>query len=100
MLAVITGLFLVFIVGCTALVGGAANEVSKELEKGAAKVESGSASGDSTADGADEKTAAVGDRLTLTGTTYRVTDVRTASTLGESFTRVEANGRSSSSSLS
>lgn len=89
-LAIVGGLFLLLIVGCTALLGGAANDVSKEIERGAAQVQSDS--GDESAP--PEKTAAVGDRLTLTGTTYRVTDVRTASSLGDQSigTGVTANG--------
>jgi hypothetical protein len=38
------------------------------------------------------KTADVGDKLTLKGTTYEVTNVRTASAVGDSFTRERANG--------
>jgi uncharacterized protein DUF4352 len=39
------------------------------------------------------KTARVGQRLTLKGTTYRVTNVRTAQVIGDNeFTREEANG--------
>lgn len=87
-LAIVGGIFLLLIVGCTALLGGAANEVSKEIERGAAQVESGDEGA------APEKTASVGDNLTLTETTYRVTDVRTASSLGDQSigTGVTANG--------
>jgi hypothetical protein len=39
------------------------------------------------------KVATVGDRVTLKGTTYKVTKVRTAGAVGESFTRTQANGQ-------
>ena len=42
---------------------------------------------------ADAKGAGVGDRVTLKGTAYRVTDVERAQTVGDNqFTRVKANG--------
>lgn len=43
--------------------------------------------------GGGTKTASVGDKLTLKGTTYRVTRVRTAKSLGDSFTKEKANGK-------
>jgi hypothetical protein len=42
--------------------------------------------------GATPEVANVGDKLTLKGTTYQVTDVSTAESLGSSFTKTEANG--------
>ena len=39
------------------------------------------------------KTANVGDKVTLKGTSYKVTKVRTAKTVGNSFTKETANGQ-------
>ena len=39
------------------------------------------------------KVAKVGDKVTLKGTTYKVTNVRTAKSVGESFAKETANGK-------
>jgi hypothetical protein len=70
--------------GCTALLGTAANEVGKELAE------------DKTGDVSDpsevKATASLNEPLSLKGTTYKVTDVRTADSVGDSFTKERANG--------
>ncbi len=76
----------VLIVGCTAILGAAlegGGDGGPEVEKGGG--------GDGGSDGV--KTASVGDRLTLKGTTYEVTSAKTARTVGDDeFTRARANG--------
>ena len=39
------------------------------------------------------KVAGVGDKVTLKGTTYKVTKVRTAASVGDSFMKTDANGQ-------
>ena len=83
-LLIVGACFLALIVGCAALIGTAANEVSKEIAE------------DKTGDVSDpsevKASASVNEALSLKGTTYKVTSVRTADTVGESYARERANG--------
>lgn len=82
-LIVLTLLFVATIGGCAALIGSVANSVDKELSKPSSGA----------ADPSEVKArASLGQDLTLKGTTYQVSDVSTASSLGDSFSRVKANG--------
>lgn len=71
-----TILGLVVIVGCSALLAGSAEEDPTVAKKG----------------GGTAKVASVGDRLTLKGTTYKVTKASTAKAVGGEYNRVKANG--------
>ena len=80
---VIIGL-VVLVAGCTAIIGagiegGGEKNASKSDDEG----------------GSDKpKSVGVGEQLTLTGTSYKVTSADTAQQLGDNeFNRVEANGR-------
>ena len=83
-LLIVGGCFLALIVGCGALIGTAANEVSKEIAE------------DKTGDVSDKSevkaSASVNEPLSLKGTTYKVTSVRTADTIGDSYSKERANG--------
>ncbi len=69
---------------------GSSGEKSAVVENSAAGQD---AAGNSEPDDANEaKAVKVNEPLSLTGTTYTVTGVRTAQSLGESFARVDANG--------
>lgn len=81
----------VLIVGCTAILGAALDAGGGG---GGSEVETGGGDGSDGGGGDGAKTARVGDRLTLKGTTYQVTSAKTASTVGDDeFTRARANGK-------
>ena len=73
---------LVLIGGCVALIGGAANEVSKEVEKEKTADERAKTTGG--------KTVGVGTPLLVKGTQYRVVSATTASSVGGEFTKETA----------
>jgi hypothetical protein len=83
-LLILGACFLVLIGGCAALIGSAANEVSQEL----AEDQSGDVSDPSEV----KSKAGLNQALSLKGTTYKVTSVRTADSVGSSFTKEKANG--------
>lgn len=80
---IVLGFFLL-LVGCAALLS-----VGSEQD-GDQPSEEGGAAND---EGVVEKRASVGERLTLKGTSYRVTSVRTAKRVGDEFTGATAGGR-------
>jgi len=82
---VILGVIVVGVVGCVALVGTSTTTDEPDVEKGSGNGGGGGGSGG--------KVASVGDRLTLTGTTYQVTKVKTASRVGDQYTGTKASGR-------
>jgi hypothetical protein len=71
-------------VGCAVLIGSAANEVSKELAE--------EETGDVTDASEVKASAGLNEPLTLKGTTYKVTSVRAATSVGNDFMKEEANG--------
>jgi hypothetical protein len=83
-LLILGACFLVLVGGCAALIGSAANEVSKELAE--------DSSGDVSDPSEVKATASLNEPLSLKGTTYKVTDVRTADSVGDSYSRERANG--------
>lgn len=83
-LVIIGGILLTMIVGCAALIGVGVNEAGKELEE--------ESSGDISDESEVKETATVGQPLTLKGTTYEVTSVDKSQSVGDSFTKEEANG--------
>lgn len=83
-LLIIGACFLVLIAGCAALIGTAANEVGKELAE--------ETDGDVSDKSEVKATASLNEPLTLKGTTYKVTNVRTAASVGDQFTKEQANG--------
>jgi hypothetical protein len=86
-LGIVLGVFLL-IAGCAALFAA-----SSGVDTSDPQVEEGGGNSGGGGGGDKPKTAGVGDRLTLTGTTYEVTSAKSASTVGDDeFTRTKANG--------
>lgn len=83
-LAVVGGLLLTLMVGCAALAGVAVNEVDKELTE--------EATGDVSDPSEVKGRATVNEPLSLKGTTYQVTSVRTASSVGDEYSGATADG--------
>ena len=84
-LAIVGACFLALIVGCAALIGTAANEVGKEL----AEEESGDVSDKSEV----KSSASLNEPLTLKGTSYKVTNVQAADSVGAGILKEQANGK-------
>lgn len=72
--------FLLLIGGCVVLVGGAANEVAKDIESAGGDGGGGTGTG-----GGGGRTVGVGTPLLLKGTQYRVTAATTRASVGPSF---------------